>query len=215
MITMKLDLKQIEAYMESCMTNDAVHDAEHVRRVVKAALVITDAEEGPVDRDVLTVACLLHDIGRKEELADRTLCHARVGAEKARRYLLGNGYDESFAAHVADCIRTHRFRSNDPPVSIEAKILFDADKLDVTGAIGIARTLAYQSVLGTPLYVRNADGTISDGREGRENSFIGEYHRKLKSIYDRFYTKKGAELARDRQAIAVVFCDALLHEINT
>jgi len=40
------------------------------------------------------------------------------------------GFSEDFAAHVRACIRTHRFRRNDPPASIEAKILFDADKLD-------------------------------------------------------------------------------------
>lgn len=47
---------------------------------------------------------------------------------------------------------THRFRKNRPPESPEAKILFDADKLDVTGAMGVARTLVYQGTMAQPLY---------------------------------------------------------------
>ena len=128
----------LENYMHTCM-GDSAHDGEHVRRVLYLALEIAEAEPA-ADRDVLIAACLLHDIGREEQFRDPSLCHARVGAEKAYRFLRGRGFPEDFSAHVRDCVRTHRFRSSDPPESIEAKILFDADKLDVTGAIGMART---------------------------------------------------------------------------
>lgn len=131
----------LEKYMLSC-AGDAAHDSEHVRRVLYLALEIAETEEG-VDRDLLIAACLLHDVGRPEQFADPALCHARVGGEKARRFLLDHGFSQDFAARVGDCVRTHRYRSDDPPESLEAKILFDADKLDVTGAVGMARTFFY------------------------------------------------------------------------
>ena len=68
-------------------------------------------------------------------------------------YLLENGFSEAFADAVRSCILTHRFRVARPPQSIEAKILFDADKLDVTGALGIARTLLYKGTVTEPLYL--------------------------------------------------------------
>ena len=71
----------LEQYMLSCM-EDSAHDAQHIYRVLYNALLIAKEEEG-VDHDVLLAACLLHDIGRKEQFADPALCHAAVGSDKA------------------------------------------------------------------------------------------------------------------------------------
>ena len=145
----KSTYQRIESYMLSCM-DDSAHDAEHIYRVLSNALVIAREETG-VDYDALICACLLHDIGRPDQIRDPSLCHAAVGCEKAYGFLTENGFGADFAAHVRDCIRTHRFRKNDQPESLEAKILFDADKLDVVGASGIARTLVYKGTVTEPL----------------------------------------------------------------
>lgn len=203
----------LEQYMLSCM-KDSAHDKEHVYRVLNNALVI--ARQLPaVDYDVLIAACLLHDIARPEQIADPALCHAAVGSEKAYDFLLGKGFEEKFAAHVRDCIRTHRFRRNDQPESLEAKILFDADKLDVVGAVGIARTLVYKGTVSDPLYTRNPDGSICDGTEGETSSFFREYKFKLEKLYDRFYTQAGRELALQRKPAAENFYRSLFNEVST
>lgn len=202
----------VEQYMLSCMS-DSAHDKEHVYRVLNNALVIA-AEERAVDYDVLLCACLLHDIGRPDQLQDPSLCHAAVGSEKAYRFLLENGYTEEFAQKVRSCIRTHRFRKNDQPDSLEAKILFDADKLDVVGAIGIARTLVYKGTVSDPLYTRTADGRISDGSEGEVSSFFREYKFKLENLYDRFYTQTGARLAEQRREAAESFYKNFYSEVT-
>ena len=132
-------------------TSDSAHDREHIYRVLHSALAIAKTEEN-VDYDILLAACLLHDVGRPEQFENPQLCHAEVGSEKAYTFLLQNGFTEDFAAAVRSCILTHRFRISRPPQSIEAKILFDADKLDVTGAMGIARTLQYKANTLEPLY---------------------------------------------------------------
>lgn len=205
--------RRLEDYMRECM-GDCAHDAEHVRRVLYLALEIAEAEPA-ADRDVLIAACLLHDVGREEQFQNPSLCHAQVGAGKAYRFLLDQGFSEDFAAHVRDCVRTHRFRSGDPPASIEAKILFDADKLDVTGAIGMARTFFYAAQVGQPLYTLLPDGSVSDGGQEEPagcHSVLREYKVKLERIYDRFLTRRGAELARRRQAAAVSIYENLLAE---
>ena len=65
----------LEQYMLSCM-EDSAHDAQHIYRVLYNALLIAK-EEKHVDHDVLIAACLLHDIGRKEQFADPALCHGQ------------------------------------------------------------------------------------------------------------------------------------------
>lgn len=205
--------RQIENYMLSCM-RDSAHDCQHVYRVLYGALEIARCEAQP-DMDVLIAACLLHDVGREEQFANPELDHAEVGAVKAERFLRSLGCSDSFCAHVRDCIRTHRFRSDCPPETLEAKILFDADKLDVTGAMGIARTLVYKGAVRDPLYTVDADGTVLDGSgSGEVPSFFGEYQFKLKNLYGRFYTARGAELAAERQAAADSFYENLLREVR-
>ncbi len=203
--------KWIEDYMLSCMS-DTAHDKDHVYRVLYNALAIAETE-AKVDKDVLITACLLHDIGRKEQFEDPELDHAEVGADKAYRFLFGIGTGEEFAAEVKSCILTHRFRKERPPESMEAKILFDADKLDVTGAMGIARTLVYKGGVGEPLYSIDGDGVPTTGEFDKAPSFFREYHFKLKNLYDRFYTDKGREIARSRRAAAEKFYNDLYAEV--
>ncbi|MBQ8201823.1 MAG: HD domain-containing protein [Clostridia bacterium] len=201
----------IESYMLSCM-KDSAHDKDHVDRVLYHALDIAQGECG-VDMDVLITACLLHDIARSEQLADPSVCHALYGGDKAYRFLVENGFDAVKSEHVRQCIRTHRFRKSCQPASIEAKILFDADKLDVTGAIGIARTLIYNGEVSRPVYNTRADGRVSDGSQDETDSFFHEYRFKLEKIYGRFYTERGALLAKQRQKAAVQFYEALYGEV--
>jgi len=190
---------------------DSAHDTQHVLRVQKYAMDIAAHEQG-VDLAILNAACLLHDIGRTEQYADPRVDHAACGAEKARRWLEANGYGGAFAEAVADCVRTHRFRSNDPPHSIEAKILFDADKLDACGAMGMARTLFYKAHVCLPLYMLDESGAVLDGSSDSEDTFFREYRFKLEKLYDRFYTRRGAELAQSRRQAARDFYEALLRE---
>ena len=202
-----------ENYMLSCM-QDSAHDREHVYRVLYGALKLGKDEPG-VDWNVLVCACLLHDIGRQEQFRDASLDHASVGAEKAYRFLTKHGYGETFAARVRGCIFTHRFRSEHPPESPEAKLLFDADKLDVCGALGMARTLLYNGEEGEPLYSLLPDGRVSPGEGDKEPSFFQEYKKKLEGIYGRFFTEKGKALAGERRQAAVNFYEALLRESSS
>lgn len=136
------DFQLIEKYMLECM-QDSAHDKEHIYGVLYVALDIAE-QERHVDCDVLIADCLLHDIGRQEQFENPSLCHAVVDAEKAHKFLLEKGFPEKFAEKVSSCIKAHRFRSSNPPVKIEEKILFDSDKIDATCTLGIARTIFYK-----------------------------------------------------------------------
>lgn len=202
--------EEIEQYMLSCMA-DSAHDREHVYRVLYTALDIARYECG-VNSDLLIAACLLHDIGRKEQFENPLLDHAEIGGQKAHIFLIQLGWPEEAASAVRDCIAAHRYRTGRPPCSTEAKILFDSDKLDVTGAMGIARTLLYRGQVSEPLYTLREDGTISDGTNDDRPSFFQEYKFKLESLYDRFFTARAEALAEERRPAAAAFYESLLRE---
>ena len=109
-------------------------------RVYRNAMVIA-ADDPTVDIDILLTAVLLHDIARVKEDQDNTgkTDHAIVGAEMAEIILKKLNYPPEDIEKIKHCIQTHRYRTSSPPASKEAKILFDADKLDLLGALGIAR----------------------------------------------------------------------------
>ena len=202
----------LEEFMISC-AEDSAHDKEHIYRVLYNAMRIAKTEAN-VDMDVLITACLLHDVGRKEQFADPKVCHAMVGGDKAYTFLVEHGFNKSFAENVRKCIQTHRFRQNNQPESLEAKILFDADKLDVSGALGIARTLLYQGNMSEPLYVVLPDGSVSDDENDEMPSFFQEYKFKLEKMYSKFFTAEGKRLACERQKAAAAFYNDLYREVQ-
>ena len=201
----------IEKYMMECM-NDSAHDRLHVYRVLYLALEIAKKEKD-VNLDILITACLLHDIGREQQFLDPTVCHAQAGAEVAYGFLINQGWSDENAQHVKDCISTHRFRGDNIPKTIEAKILYDSDKLDITGAIGIARCLIYAGITSEPLYKLDENGKVMEAPSGEESSFFQEYNFKLKKIYAGFYTERGKIIAAEREAISKQFYESMLNEV--
>ena len=202
----------IEQYMHISM-EDSAHDKEHIYRVLYVALDIAKCENN-IDYDVIIASCLLHDIGRREQFENPELCHAAIGGEKAYQYLVGIGWEEKMALDVKNCICTHRFRKNNQPQSIETKILFDADKIDVSGTLGIARTLFYKGQISEPLYTLDNEGAVLDGKNDIAPSFFQEYKYKIEKLYGNFYTKRGNEIAQERQASAVDFYNSMLKEVQ-
>lgn len=207
------EYKRIENYMLNQM-KDSAHDKHHIYRVLYCAVEIASHEK-MVDTDILLAACLLHDIGREKQFANPTLCHAQIGGEMAYEFLLSQNWDAQRASHVRECISSHRYRGDNPPQSIEAKILFDADKLDASGAMGIARTLIYEGQVAEPLYILDEEGRIiTDGGGAEISSFFQEYNYKLKKVYESFYTEQARRIAFARQKTASNFYDGLYNEVS-
>jgi len=204
--------ESIHNYMLEMM-GDSAHDPLHIYRVLQSSLAIAD-NYPQVNRDMLIAACLLHDIGRDAQFQDDTVCHAEEGGRLAYDFLTKLGWDEKLCGHVRDCITTHRFRTDMAPDTIEAKILFDADKLEAAGAIGIARSLIYSGQIGEPLYTVDDRGRVQDsGDTHLPESFLKEYHYKLEKVYAQFHTKEAYEIGQKRKLVFRQFYEALIDEI--
>lgn len=95
----------------------------------------------------------MHDIGRKAEMKSRgQFCHAEKGAELAGKILFKHKIDQDIIDNVTHCIISHRYRNQNIPKTIEAKVLFDADKLDSIGAVGIGRDFICRVLKERTLY---------------------------------------------------------------
>ncbi|MFB6129917.1 MAG: HD domain-containing protein [Salinigranum sp.] len=116
------------------------HDRFHAKRVRDLVIRLADGFGRAVDTDVLAAAAWLHDVGRPRQRTGEIERHARWGAEEAKSLLEAEGVTSDRIDAVTRCIRTHSIRTDSPePETPEAQLLFDADKLDATGARGIVR----------------------------------------------------------------------------
>lgn len=95
----RAEYETIERIMRSHM-KDSAHDAEHIYRVLRAALAIAEGHP-QADMDVLLAACLLHDIGRGAQFRDPSVSHADAGADMAFEHLTGLGWDRARAQRVS------------------------------------------------------------------------------------------------------------------
>lgn len=116
------------------------HDEFHANRVRDLALRLASGVEPPVDESVLAASAWLHDIGRPLERTGEITDHDEWATHEAAELLGSEGVSQCHIEAIQHCIRAHSIRSSSPdPESIEAKLLFDADKLDATGAVGVTR----------------------------------------------------------------------------
>jgi uncharacterized protein len=188
------------------------HDWDHTERVIRLSLRIGRKEKA--DLGILKLAAVLHDIGREEE--DRShgrICHGRSGAALARQILVKHGCDPATVRAVVHCIRTHRFRRGGAPRTLEARVLFDADKLDSIGAVGIGRAFLFAGEIGAQLHDRTIDVRKTKPYT-REDTAYREYLVKLSRVRDRMTTKEGRRIAAERHRFMASFFARLNKETD-
>lgn len=134
---------------------DRAHDLEHALRVREWGKLLAVGEGA--DTTVIELAALLHDIGRSGAV-EKT--HAESSAGLAVSILHKAGYSEDIVLRVREAIVAHSLEAGHEPNTLEAKILYDADKLDFAGAIGLARLFTLGGVQGWPLVGENSCETF-------------------------------------------------------
>ncbi len=192
---------------------DGIHDFDHILRVLALAERIARAEGA--DWVIVRPATLLHDWARGYADA-HGLDHAQVGADWAAKWLAARSYPPAQIAAITHAIAAHRFRSQTPPQTPEAKVLFDADKLDAIGAVGVARAFAYGGARGQRLW---ADPDTVDRErwaqsgDGADHTPVHEFVVKLSRIKDRLYTAEGRRIAADRHQFMEMFYRRMALEV--
>ncbi len=167
------------SYVEDFFSKDSSgHDAAHTMRVYRMTLRLARAEGA--DEEIAGLAALLHDVDDRK-ISPQT--HA--DCSHAVAFLRGQGMSEEDIARVVEIIRGVSFSENAGkiPVSLEGRVVQDADRLDAIGSIGIGRTFAYGG---------------SHGR--RMEDSIAHFHEKLLHLAGMMTTEEGRHIARARHA---------------
>lgn len=186
------------------------HDWEHTERVYNLCMHIGKKEDA--DMEILRLAAILHDIGRAhQDKSEGKICHAKKGAEIARDLLKKYDYDK--IDEVVHCVECHRFRNEKIPESKEAKIVFDADKLDCIGAVGIGRAFLFSGEIGAKLHNKDADMEKTEAYT-KEDTAYREFIVKLRKVKDRMLTEEGKRLAKERHDFMVDFFDRMNKEVE-
>lgn len=188
------------------------HNWEHTLRVYNLCLHIGEKENA--DMEILKIAAILHDIGREyQDRSNGKICHAEKGAQLARELLSEFKIEKEKINKIIHCIETHRFRGNKVPKSKEAKILFDADKLDSIGAVGIGRAFLFAGEIGAKLHNKNVDINKTKSYT-KEDTAYREYMVKLRKVKGRMFTDESKRIAEERHNFMVKFFDRLNKEID-
>jgi len=136
MININKLIPEVKKYAVENMPRDILHGWPHIERVIKYALMIN--KEVNAKWDIIQCSVLLHDIGHKVE---RTK-HNVISAEMAEKFLFSKRIDQNLIKEIKNCILTHsRQYAEKKPESLEAKVLYDADGMDLFGPIGLMRAL--------------------------------------------------------------------------
>lgn len=216
--------KVVEKELSRSQKPCPAHGIEHVMRVYTIALTLAKNED--VDRDVIQAATLLHDIGSVKEMEDSTgkTDHAIESAKMAEPILKNLGFSKEKIKHIQACIISHRYRTGNKPKTLEAKIVFDADKLETVGAIGIARAFAWVGRNNAHIYKKMDIQTyVQENLGGKIN---GRIHNKSKHspqlqwetkdqyILDFLQTEQAKRIATERMNFSKHFLDRLEQEIQ-
>jgi len=198
-------------------SDDPVHGFDHVLRVYFMAERLAQAEGA--DLEIVRAAALLHDAGdgsaAEPDDHDLRRGHHYASAEFAAQALAAQGWADERISAVQHCIRAHRFRDNlESPHTLEARVLYDADKLDAIGAIGVARAVAYAARHGLPAFASPSQSFLSTGQPeaGEPYSAYHEYCFKLSKLKERLFTQSARLIAEERHRWMVEYFAQLAAE---
>jgi uncharacterized protein len=209
------------------LTGDAAHDFDHVWRVTRLATHLAQMEGADVD--VVQLAALLHDVpvpgdehgGEHSHEPTNShavrLAHHLAAAAYAKALLHKRGLPAAQAAQVVHCIEAHRFRDQAiQPATIEAQCLYDADKLDSIGAIGIARTFAYAGTHGNRLWTEPvaAVPAFAARPSGADYTPVHEFVYKLQRLLATLHTPTARRMGAERHAFMADFFEHLDREMR-
>jgi len=178
------------------------HDWWHMYRVWQLAKHIAKSEKG-ADMTVVELGALLHDIA-DFKFHGHSL---EAGPKAARQWLKSIGADKKTIASVEDIVRNVSFKGasfKNEFKTIDGRVVYDADKLDSIGAIGIARVFAYSGAHGNLIHhpdIKPKEFKTFEEYASYKATSVNHFYEKLLLLKDRMQTKTGKKMAARRHKI--------------
>ncbi|MCP4581304.1 MAG: HD domain-containing protein [candidate division Zixibacteria bacterium] len=200
-------------YVRKLLTEDkSGHDWWHVYRVWNMARKISIKEDA--DLLIVELAALLHDIA-DWKFHDGDIS---IGPEKAKEWLDQYDLNNEVKDSVSRIIRDISFRGANeepPPLTLEGKVVQDADRLDAMGAIGIARAFSYGGNAGRIIYDPDIEPILHDSARSyltNQGPSINHFYEKLLLLKDLMNTNYGKQIAIERHRFMKLYLDRFYEE---
>ena len=192
--------KLIRVVKDTVGSRVGAHGIDHLLRVRGYAIEI--AEKEGARKDIVEAMALLHDLIRYEDERGRESVEETLKlAEKILKDLKAPKAD---IRTILDGIRSHSIHSKmmTEPTTLEAKILFEADKIDAAGRTGVARWFtAVSGNMGMP--IKKAAGL-----------YLLTIEQQRQKMGERMYTETGTDMLRGKLAYSVTFMKDLIKELE-
>ena len=163
---------------------------------------------------VILTACYFHDIVSLAKNHPQRQRSSLLAAEEARRILSAEFVDfppEKIDA-ICHAIAAHSFSAQITPLTAEAKIVQDADRLEALGAIGLARVFAVSGSLGVALF--DGEDPFAQHRPLDDKRYaLDHFQTKLLKLPQTMQTTKGKQLAQHNARFQVEFMAKLSAEL--
>ncbi|MEH6453604.1 MAG: HD domain-containing protein [Psychromonas sp.] len=193
------------------MQMDLAHDFNHVLRVVKTAKKLCEIE-GAIDQVVIPAAWL-HDCFSFPKDHSKRKSSSVYAADKAVKFLAEINYPSQYFNQIHHAIVTHSFSANVTPLTLEAMIVQDADRLDALGAIGVTRCIQVSASLNRPLY--HEQDPFCDTRQADDSKYtIDHFYKKLLLIEGSVHTDAAKAEAHKRTLFMQAFLGQLSSEVS-
>ncbi len=202
-------IQSIQKEMEKFFTQEATgHDWYHIERVWKNAKKI--AQHYPEANQLhVELAALLHD-----RYDHKIVVNVELAKLDVRNLLAQHGLTKELIEKIIYSIDAVGFRNGKNPVrpiSIEDKIVQDADRLDAIGAIAIARTFVYSGAHQRPIYTGEPQEVLEKA-EQLEDTAIGHFYEKLLTLSDTLHTPEARKIAKGRHEFMKEYLDQFFNE---
>lgn len=207
--------KTKEFVKDRLMGEGTGHDWFHIERVYKNALHIAKGEK--VDLLIVELAALLHDIADyKFHDGDE-----EIGGIVASDWLRSIGVNEQTVLKVKEIIDNMSFKGSFSKggieLSLEGKVVQDADRLDAIGAIGISRAFAYGGKFDREIYnpeIEPANYQTVEQYKNNKSTSINHFYEKLLLLKDKMNTETGKRIAEKRHAFMEMYLEEFFAEWN-
>ena len=190
-------IKAMEQYAKRVLDSDTSgHDWSHIERVVNTTKTIAKAEGA--DLFICEAAALLHDV-----IDDKIIQDPADALKELKKFLTSIEVTPVQIEAIVSIITRMSFKNHQEKqdLSLEGKVVQDADRLDAIGAIGIARVMCYSGSTGRPIHkpeMKPRENLTPEEYRNGESTAIMHFYEKLLKLKDLMNTKYGNELAKGR-----------------
>jgi len=189
------------------------HDWYHAERVWKMAKKLQKEEGG--DLELVELSAILHDVGD----------YKHFGFNEIKGGLVLRGIMDILEIpletqdKIINIIDEAQYNGNETkaPITVEGKILQDADWLDASGAVGIARIIATGGHIGRVIHdpkrkPRRKLTKADYQHRKKEGTSINYFYEKVFRLAQMMNTKTGRAMAFKREEFVKKYVDQFLAE---